>query len=74
MDSANTKIGTNNGLGIFGFRGKLVLITCPQQNQIAHAPSPPTLAENARMGHPQWEWCTERSLKVDHPPRFAVRV
>jgi hypothetical protein len=25
---------------------------CSQQNQIAHAASPPTLAKNARMGHP----------------------
>src|SRR5216683_7340695 len=40
------------------------LITCPQQNQMAHAASPPTLTKNARMGHPQWEWCTQRSLKV----------
>src|SRR5260370_972091 len=44
-------------------------IPCPQQNQIAHAASPPTLARNARMGHPQWEWCTQRSLKVGHPPK-----
>ena len=28
------------------------ITTCPQQNQIAHAASPPTLAKNARMGHP----------------------
>src|SRR5258705_12297309 len=29
----------------------------------------PSLAENARMGHPQREWCSQRSLKVGHPPR-----
>jgi len=28
--------------------------------------SPPTLAKNERMGHPQWEWCTQRSLKAGH--------
>jgi hypothetical protein len=33
-------------------------------NQIAQAASPPTLAKNARMGHPQWEWCMRRSPKV----------
>jgi hypothetical protein len=33
-------------------------------NQIAHAASPPTLAKNVRMGHPRWEWCTQRSLKA----------
>jgi hypothetical protein len=48
-------------------RRQVGLITCPQQNQIAHGASPPTLAE-ARMGHPQWEWCTQRLLKVGHPP------
>jgi hypothetical protein len=31
-------------------RCQVGLITCPQQNQIAHAASPPTLAKNARMG------------------------
>jgi hypothetical protein len=25
------------------------LITCPQQNQIAHAASPPTLGKNSRI-------------------------
>ena len=30
-------------------------VTRPQPNQIAHAASPPTLAKNARMGHPHWE-------------------
>ncbi len=43
------------------------LITCPRQNQIAHAASRPTLAENARMGHPQWERCTQRSFKGGPP-------
>src|ERR1035438_372126 len=33
-------------------RRQVGLIACPQQNQIAHAASPPTLAKNARMGHP----------------------
>jgi len=23
--------------------------------------------KNARMGHPLWEWCTQKSLKVGHP-------
>jgi hypothetical protein len=35
--------------------------------------SPPTLAKNARMGHPQREWCTQRSLKMGYPPVIAVR-
>jgi len=39
--------------------------------QIAHAASLPTLAKNARMEHPQWEWCTQRSLKVGYPPMFG---
>jgi hypothetical protein len=30
-------------------------------NQIAQAASPPTLAKNARMGHPLWEWCRRTS-------------
>ncbi len=42
------------------------VVTCPQQNQIAHAASPPTLAKNARMGHPQLESCTQRPLKAGH--------
>ena len=45
------------------------LIACPQQNHVAHAASRPTLAKNARMGHPQWEWCTQRSLKGGPPAR-----
>jgi hypothetical protein len=32
---------------------RVVLISCPQQNHIVHAASSPTLAKNARMGHPQ---------------------
>lgn len=36
-------------------------------NQIAHAASQPTLAKNARMGHPQWERCPQRSSKAGHP-------
>src|SRR5450755_1804056 len=27
----------------------------------------PTLAKNARMGHPPWEWC---NAKMGHPPLF----
>ncbi len=42
-----------------GARSKLNL-----QNGMTHMASPPTLAKNARMGHPQWEWCTQRSLQV----------
>jgi hypothetical protein len=48
-------------------RRQVGLITCPQQDQIAHAASPPTLAKNARMGHPRREWCTQSSLKVGQP-------
>jgi len=48
------------------------LITCPQQNQIAHAATLPTLAENARMGQPQWERRTQRSLKVGHPLKALI--
>ena len=33
----------------------------------APAALPPTLAKNARMGHPRWEWCTERSIKGGPP-------
>jgi len=47
---------------------------------MAHAASPPTpstssgqaLAENARMGHPQREWCTQGSSDVGHPPFKSV--
>jgi hypothetical protein len=42
-------------------------------NQVEHAASPPTLAKNARMGRPLWKWCTQKSLKVGHPP-FAPHV
>ena len=41
--------------GSWRCRREVVLIAFPQQKQIAHAASPPTLAKNARMGHPQWE-------------------
>src|ERR1700733_5003199 len=51
-------------------RRQLGLITCPQQNQIEHAASPPTLVKNARMGSPQREWCMQRSLKVGDPTLF----
>ena len=27
----------------------------------AQAASPPTLAKNARMGHPLWKWCGQAS-------------
>jgi hypothetical protein len=33
----------------------------------AQAASPPTLARNARMGHPLWEWRKQTSFK-GHPP------
>src|SRR5580692_1994353 len=42
-------------------------ITCAQQNHIAQAAWPPTLAKNARMGHPQRERCTQRSIKAGPP-------
>jgi hypothetical protein len=46
------------------------LITCPQQNQIARSiASHP--CKTARMGHPQGERCTQRSLKLGHPPILA---
>ena len=38
-------------------------ITCAQQNHIAQAAWPPTLAKDARMGHPRRERCTQRSIK-----------
>ena len=38
-------------------------------NQIARAASPPTLARNARMGHPRWEWC---NAKTAHTPFFVL--
>ena len=47
------------------------LITPPQQIKMARAASPPTLAKNARMGHPLWECCTQTSLKV--ATRLSVR-
>jgi len=36
--------------------------------KLTHYPTPPTLTNNARMVHPQWEWRIQRSLKVGHPP------
>jgi hypothetical protein len=29
---------------------------------------PPTLAKNARVGHPQWEGADSKRGKVGHPP------
>src|SRR5208283_4461482 len=29
---------------------------------------------NTRMRHPQWEWCTQRSLALRHPPRNLRNV
>ena len=40
----------------------------PARTTVAWAASPPTLAKNARMGHPLWEWHTQGSLKLGHPP------
>src|SRR5579864_6833615 len=37
-------------------------------NQVAHPASLLTLAKNARMGHPRWEWRTQTSLRVGPPP------
>jgi hypothetical protein len=37
-------------------------------NHVARAASPPTLAKNARMGHPQSERCIQKPLQVGHPP------
>jgi hypothetical protein len=49
------------------------LITYPQQNQIAHAASPPTLAkQNARIGHPQWGMVRAKIVKGG-PPASAKR-
>ena len=61
--------------GTLKWRRQVGSITCPQQIQIAHAASPPTpstssgqtLAKSAGMVHPQWERCTQRSLKVYSP-------
>jgi hypothetical protein len=47
-------------------------ITCAQQNHIAQAAWPPTLAKNARMGHPQRERCTQRSIKGGPPAHCPV--
>ena len=65
------RVGVGNAGGQVGF------IACPQQNQIAHAASPPfgsaqgrLLQKNARMGHPRWDWCTQKSLKLRHLPYF----
>src|SRR5580692_9990031 len=44
-------------------------ITCAQQNHIAQAAWPPTLAKNARMGHPRRERCTQRSIKGGPPAK-----
>ncbi len=41
-------------------------------NHIAHAALPPTLAKNARMGHPLLEWRTQKPLSVGHPPLMRV--
>ena len=46
-----------------------------RKNRAASAASPPTpstssgqaLAKNARMGHPQWERCTQEPLRVGPP-------
>src|SRR5258708_38944987 len=62
-------------------RRQLRLIACPQQNQIAHAASPPTpsassgqaLAKNARLGHPQREWCSAKIVKGGPPAAHRNR-
>jgi hypothetical protein len=46
---------------------KMGLNQRPQQNQIAQAASPPTLAKNARMGHPLWEWRRQKIVKGGPP-------
>ncbi len=39
--------------------------------RVAPAASPPTLAKNARMGHPPWEWC---NAKMGHPPPVVKKT
>jgi hypothetical protein len=38
-----------------------------ERTRVAPAASLPTLAKNARMGHPPWEWC---NAKMGHPPEL----
>jgi hypothetical protein len=45
-------------------RRQVGLVTRLQPNQIAHAASPPTLAKNARMGHPHCERYTQELLRA----------
>jgi hypothetical protein len=44
------------------------------RNHMAQAASPPTLAKNARMGHPLWERCRQKPLKAGHPPGESKHV
>jgi hypothetical protein len=44
--------------------------------ELASPPTPSTgsgqaLAKNARMGHSQWERCTQRSLEAGHPSHIS---
>ncbi len=64
---------SNSGLVVRLYR-QLGSIACPHQNQITYAASPPTLAKNARMGHPQSERCTQRSFKLGLLPRHSSKA
>jgi hypothetical protein len=44
------------------------------QDDLVQAASLPTLAKNARMGHPQREWRMQRSQKMGHPPAIIYAL
>jgi hypothetical protein len=46
-----------------------------ERTRVAPAASPPTLAKNARMEHPPWEWCNAKMGQPPHlkPNRNQVR-
>jgi hypothetical protein len=44
---------------------------CGMADKITQAVSPPTLAKNARMGHPQWKWCTQTFVE-GRPPALNL--
>jgi len=44
---------------------------CGTTHRIVQAASPPTLAKDARMGHPQWKWCPRTSLRLWPPGHLS---
>ena len=48
-------------------RRKFVDLGCVVTNPVAHAASLPTLAKNARMGHPRLERRTRKIMRAGHP-------